>query len=122
MALSAKKLVIQATPSPSDLLPDLSVEVEVVDRWWRRAGPQIRQVRLPRLNPSENIALCQETCSFMLPFVLYWEKKCKGCKNSPENRLSGFLKELSWGSKQHGGSEDEVVTDGISGAWHNSPI
>lgn len=48
--------------------------------------------------------------------------KCKDCKNSPENRLSGFLKELSWGSKQHGGSENEVMTDGISRAWHNSPI
>lgn len=75
------------------------------------------------LIPSENIALCQETCNSMLPFLLYWEKKkCKECKNSQENRLSGFLKELSWGSKQHGGSEDEVMTDGISGAWHNSPI
>lgn len=48
--------------------------------------------------------------------------KCKDCKNSPENRLSGFLKELSWGSKQHGGSENAVMTDGISRAWHNSPI
>lgn len=48
--------------------------------------------------------------------------KCKDCKNSPENRLSGFLKELSWGSKQHGGSENEVMTDGISRAWYNSPI
>lgn len=48
--------------------------------------------------------------------------KCKDCKNSPQNRLSGFLKELSWGSKQHGGSENEVMTDGISRAWHNSPI
>lgn len=27
------------------------------------------------LIPSENIALCQETCNSMLPFLLYWEKK-----------------------------------------------
>lgn len=43
-------------------------------------------------------------------------------KDCPENGLSGFLKELSWGSKQLGGSANEVMTDGISRAWHNSPI
>lgn len=38
------------------------------------------------------------------------------------NSLSIFLEELSWGSKQHDDSKDAVMTDGISGVWHNSPI
>lgn len=49
-------------------------------------------------------------------------KDCKEKKESPENGLSGFLKELSWGSKQHDGFANEVMTDGISRAWHNSHI
>ena len=85
---------------------------------------QIRWVGLPNSCIRVKILLSvRKPADLCFPFSLFLrEKKGKGCKNSPENRLNGFLKELSWGSKQHGGSEDEVVTDGISGAWHNSPI
>lgn len=51
-----------------------------------------------------------------------WGLGEKICKDHPENGLSGFLKELSWGSKQHDGFANEVMTDGISRAWHNSHI
>lgn len=51
-------MVTQATPNPSDLLPDPSVEVEVVDVGQRRVGSQIRggqAAHFPHI--SGNIAL-----------------------------------------------------------------
>lgn len=122
-ALNAKSLVFQAAPSPSDLLPDPFLEAEVMGGGWRRVGSQVSKVRLLNSWFQVKILLCvKKPATLCFPFSFTERKKCKECKNSPENRLSGFLKELSWGSKQPGGSEDEVMTDGISGAWHNSPI
>lgn len=107
-------MVTQATPNPSDLLPDPSMEVEVADTDSRTQQGGItnqwgQAAHFPNL--SENIALFLETFSLCFLFHILFLGK-----NSSENRLSGFLKELLWGLKQHGGSKDEFVTDGISGA------
>lgn len=59
--------------------------------------------------------LNQTTFFSLFFFVFLWATQCMGCKNSPKNRLSGFLRAVM-GPERHGGLEDEVVTDGISGA------
>lgn len=107
----AKYLVTEAGLILCDQKPDPSVEVEVMDRGRGGVGSQIWKV-------GRKYPFCMKPpAASMIPFpFLSKGKKCIGCKNSPENRLSGFLKELSWGSKQHARSVDEVVTDGISGA------
>lgn len=109
--------------SPSDLLPDPSLEEEVISGGWRRVGSQVSKVRpLNSWFPVKIMHCVKNPAALYFHFLLPERTQCKECKNSPENRLSGFLKELSWGSKQHSDTEDEVMTDGISGAWHNSPI
>lgn len=70
------------------------------------------------------VALCQKAAHFHSSLGKGGEnmQRLQEKIDSPGNGLSGFLKELSWGSKQHDGFVNEVMTDGISRAWHNSHI
>lgn len=76
-ACPAKYLVTQAAPNPSDLPPDPFVEVEeggITDQGGWAAH---------LLNASKNIALCQATCSSMLPFLLFFfEREKKNAKDA----------------------------------------
>lgn len=129
--LEAKELLLRVAPSQSNQLPDSLLLAEVwqdhgvskdkaMCSWWWVGEKKTEINKFYFVSKKKDAARFHSSSGKGGKYAKIAKKKNE--KDCPENGLSGFLKELSWGSKQLGGSANEVMTDGISRAWHNSPI